>query len=38
MTYPMNIFDRATGTVLSKPSRFLDGIPGNLLEGFVVEE
>ncbi|MFZ1731294.1 MAG: ATP-dependent helicase [Bacteroidota bacterium] len=37
LTYPTNIFDRATGTVLSKPSRFLDGIPDNLIEGFVVE-
>jgi DNA helicase II / ATP-dependent DNA helicase PcrA len=37
LTYPTNIFDRATGTVLSKPSRFLDGLPDDLLEGFVVE-
>ena len=38
LTYPTNIFDRATGTVLSKPSRFLDGIPEELVEGFVVEK
>ncbi|MBN1449277.1 MAG: ATP-dependent helicase [Bacteroidetes bacterium] len=37
LTYPTNIYDRATGTILSKPSRFLDGIPEQLIEGFVVE-
>ena len=37
LTYPTNIYDRATGTILSKPSRFLDGVEENLLEGFVVE-
>ncbi len=37
LTYPINIYDRATGTILSKPSRFLDGLPEHLLEGFVVE-
>jgi len=38
LTYPTNIYDRATGTILSKPSRFLDGIQDDLLEGFVVEQ
>jgi DNA helicase-2/ATP-dependent DNA helicase PcrA len=38
MTYPTNIYDRATGTILSKPSRFLDGVAEDLLEGFVVEQ
>lgn len=37
LTYPTNIYDRATGTILSKPSRFLDGVEDELLEGFVVE-
>jgi DNA helicase-2/ATP-dependent DNA helicase PcrA len=37
LTYPTNIFDRATGTILGKPSRFLDGIPEQLVEGYVVE-
>ena len=37
LTYPMNLFDRATGTILSKQSRFLDGIPEALLDGYVVE-
>jgi DNA helicase-2/ATP-dependent DNA helicase PcrA len=29
--YPINMYDRASGMVLSKPSRFLDGIPRELL-------
>ncbi len=37
LTYPTNIFDRATGTILGKPSRFLDGIPDQLVDGYVVE-
>jgi DNA helicase-2/ATP-dependent DNA helicase PcrA len=32
ITYPINIYDRETGLILSKPSRFIDGIPENLLE------
>jgi DNA helicase-2/ATP-dependent DNA helicase PcrA len=31
LCYPINIYDRASGMVLSKPSRFLDGIPRELL-------
>ena len=31
LCYPINMYDRATGMVLSKPSRFLDGIPRELL-------
>jgi DNA helicase-2/ATP-dependent DNA helicase PcrA len=30
--YPVNMYDRASGMVLSKPSRFLDGIPEELLQ------
>jgi DNA helicase-2/ATP-dependent DNA helicase PcrA len=37
ITYPINIFDRESGTVLSKPSRFIDGIAEHLLEPWVVE-
>ncbi|MBI5646866.1 MAG: ATP-dependent helicase [Ignavibacteriae bacterium] len=37
LTAPMNVFDRASGTILSKPSRFLDAMPEELLEGYVVE-
>lgn len=38
ITYPINIFDRATGMVLSKPSRFLDGIPRRILEPMLLIE
>jgi ATP-dependent DNA helicase UvrD/PcrA len=31
LSYPINMYDRASGMVLSKPSRFLDGIPPQLL-------
>jgi len=38
ITYPINIFDRATGLVLSKPSRFLDDIPRKILEPVILME
>ena len=39
LTYPINIYDKMTGSVLSKPSRFLDDIPHALLEPWnLVEE
>jgi ATP-dependent DNA helicase UvrD/PcrA len=38
ITYPINIFDRATGMVFSKPSRFLDGIPRRILEPVMLME
>jgi DNA helicase-2/ATP-dependent DNA helicase PcrA len=38
ISYPINIFDRATGMVLSKPSRFLDGIPRRILEPMMLME
>ncbi|NVM23192.1 MAG: UvrD-helicase domain-containing protein [Desulfobacterales bacterium] len=31
-TYPINIYDRANGVVLSRPSRFIDGISEDVLE------
>ena len=37
ITYPVNIFDRETGTVLSKPSRFIQGIDERLLEPWIIE-
>lgn len=37
ITYPINIYDRESGLILTKPSRFLEGIDGNLLEPWVVE-
>lgn len=38
MTVPMNIYDRATGSILSKPSRFLTGLPEQLLDEYVVDD
>jgi DNA helicase II / ATP-dependent DNA helicase PcrA len=37
ITYPINIYDRESGTILSKPSRFLQGLGENLLEPWVIE-
>ena len=31
-TYPINIYDRGTGMVFSRPSRFIEGIPEEILE------
>lgn len=38
ITYPINIYDRESGLVLSKPSRFIEGMADNLLETWVVDE
>ncbi len=39
LTYPINVYDRMTGSVLSKPSRYLDNIPSSYLETWsLVEE
>lgn len=38
ITYPINIFDRESGMVLSKPSRFIAGIPDELAERWVVAD
>ncbi len=37
VTYPMNIFDRESGTTLSKPSRFLSSVTPDLAEGWLLE-
>jgi DNA helicase-2/ATP-dependent DNA helicase PcrA len=37
ITYPINVYDRESGTILSKPSRFIHGIGENVLEPWVVE-
>lgn len=37
ITYPIDMFDYSTGMVLSKPSRFLDGINDEILERWVLE-
>jgi DNA helicase-2/ATP-dependent DNA helicase PcrA len=38
LTYPIDVYDRASGLVLGKPSRFLDGIGSNVLEPVVAME
>jgi DNA helicase-2/ATP-dependent DNA helicase PcrA len=38
ITYPINIYDRESGLLLSKPSRFISGLPEKLLETWVVDE
>lgn len=38
VTYPVKIFDRATGSVLSKPSRFIEDLDQNLLETWTLIE
>jgi DNA helicase-2/ATP-dependent DNA helicase PcrA len=38
ITYPINVYDRESGLLLSKPSRFIDGLPEQLLERWVVDE
>ncbi len=37
ITYPIDMFDYSTGMVLSKPSRFLDGISQDILEKWIIE-
>lgn len=37
ITYPIDMFDYASGMVLSKPSRFLDNIEGDILERWALE-
>ncbi len=37
ITYPIDMFDYSTNMVLSKPSRFLDGINPEILEKWVIE-
>lgn len=38
ITYPINIYDRESGLVLSKPSRFIAGLPENLFDTWVLDE
>ena len=38
ITYPIDIFDYSTNMVLSKPSRFFDGIGQDIIEKWVIEE
>jgi DNA helicase-2/ATP-dependent DNA helicase PcrA len=38
ISYPINIYDRESGMVLSKPSRFIETIPEEIAERWVVAE
>jgi DNA helicase-2/ATP-dependent DNA helicase PcrA len=38
ITYPINIYDRETGLILSKPSRFIADMPDMLLDSWLVDE
>jgi len=38
ITFPMNLFDRAAGVTLSKPSRFISELDSNLADGFLIDE
>ena len=38
ITYPVNIFDRESGFVLSEPSRFIKGISDELAERYILDE
>ena len=38
LTFPVQVYDKVTGSVLSKPSRFLDDVPASLVEPWSVVE
>ncbi|MDH5528244.1 MAG: ATP-dependent helicase [Nitrospirota bacterium] len=38
ITYPVGVYDRATGLVLSRPSRFVEDIPADLLEPWALSD
>ena len=38
LTYPIHVYDKATGSILSKPSRFLDDVPTSLLDAWALVE
>jgi DNA helicase-2/ATP-dependent DNA helicase PcrA len=38
ISYPINVYDRESGLVLSKPSRFIAGLPDQLLDTWVIDE
>ncbi|MGH7168328.1 MAG: ATP-dependent helicase [Nitrospiraceae bacterium] len=38
LTYPVNVYDKTTGSVLSKPSRFLDDVPPSLFDTWALVE
>jgi DNA helicase-2/ATP-dependent DNA helicase PcrA len=38
LTYPINIYDKITGALLSKPSCFIDEIPKDFLDQWILDE
>jgi DNA helicase-2/ATP-dependent DNA helicase PcrA len=38
ITFPMNLFDRAAGVTLSKPSRFISELDSKLADGYLIDE
>jgi DNA helicase-2/ATP-dependent DNA helicase PcrA len=38
LTYPINVFDKGSGMLLSKPTRFLDSVAPALLDQLVLVE
>lgn len=38
LTFPVQVYDKVTGSVLSKPSRFLDDVPASLVDAWTVVE
>jgi len=38
LTYPINVYDKTTGSVLSKPSRFLDDVSPSLFDTWALVE
>ncbi len=38
LSYPINIYDKPTGAVLSKPTRFLDSVPPSCLDTWALVE
>jgi len=37
-TYPTQVYDRSSGTLLNRPSRFIDQIPGSILTKTYIED
>jgi DNA helicase-2/ATP-dependent DNA helicase PcrA len=38
VTYPINVFDKSSGMLLAKPTRFLDHIPSEYMEALALVE
>ena len=38
LTFPVQVYDKFTGSVLSEPSRFLDDVPASLVDAWTVVE